>query len=64
MKGHLVEYRNPNPQKYNFILSANIGKQMVDYYMHDSRILLGLTEEDIDNCKVDPSQVKMLQQTH
>jgi hypothetical protein len=44
-EGHLVEYRNPYPQKHNFILTVNVGKQMVDYYMHDSRFQLGLTKE-------------------
>lgn len=64
VKGHLVEYRNPDPQRYNCIITANFGKQIVDYYMHDSRILLGFTEEDTDNCIVEQKQVQMLQNTH
>jgi hypothetical protein len=43
IKGHLIEFRNENPQKYNYFLRANIDKQFVNYYMHDSRIILGLT---------------------
>jgi hypothetical protein len=61
MKGHLLEYSNPDPIKYHCFIATNIGKQFVDYYMHDSRILVGFTEEDTDNCTVEPAQVKMLQ---
>lgn len=34
VKGHLLEYRNSDPSLYNCIVTANIGKQTVDYYMH------------------------------
>ncbi len=50
VKGHLLEYSNPDPSKYNCFFSANVGKQAIDYYIHGSRILLGLTEEDTDDC--------------
>jgi hypothetical protein len=64
VKGHLLEYRNPDPTKYNCFFSANVGKQAVDYYIHGSRILLGLTEEDVDDCQVQAQQVTMLQEAH
>jgi hypothetical protein len=43
VKGHLIEYKNPNPAKFNYFIKANVGNQAIRYYMHDSRILLGLT---------------------
>jgi len=43
IKGHLLEYKNTNTNKYDYILKANIGKQSIRYYMHASRIILGLT---------------------
>jgi hypothetical protein len=45
-------------------MRANIGKQMVNYYMHESRIILGLTREDVDDCKVDPNIVHLLMDSH
>jgi len=45
VKGHLIEYRNTNPSQYNYLLKANIGKQFLTYYMHSSRIIMGITRE-------------------
>jgi hypothetical protein len=64
IKGHLIEFKNESPSKYNYFLRANIGRQMVNYYMHDSRIILGLTRETIDDCKVDLDIVNRLIDSH
>lgn len=64
IKGHLIEFRNPSPEIYNFLMKANIGKQVVTYYMHDSRIMLGLTREEVDDCKVDKEKVATLLTAH
>jgi hypothetical protein len=45
-------------------MRANVGKQMVTYYMHQSRIILGLTREDVYDCKVDPAKVQHLIDSH
>ena len=34
IKGHLVEFKNKAPEKYDFLMRANVGNQMVTYYMH------------------------------
>jgi hypothetical protein len=47
IKGHLVEFKNTNPQKYNYFIRSNIGSSPINYYIHDSRIILGLTRENI-----------------
>lgn len=64
IKGHLVEFKNRAPEKYDYLMRANIGKQMVTYYMHQSRIILGLTREEVDDCKVDPNKVRHLIDSH
>lgn len=64
IKGHLIEFRNPDPEKYDFLMKANIGKQIVTYYMHDSRIILGLTREAVDDCKVEQEKVNALLASH
>jgi len=43
VKGHLIEYKNPDPKKYDIIFRASIGDNSVNLYMHESRILVGLT---------------------
>jgi len=47
IKGHLIEYPNPDPKKYNYFLKLNVGSQAVMVYMQPSRIILGLTREEI-----------------
>lgn len=64
IKGHLIEFRNNNPEKYDYLMKANIGKQVVTYYMHDSRIILGLTRESVDDCKVEQEKVNTLLTSH
>ena len=64
IKGHLNEFRNSNPEKYDFLMKANIGKQVVTYYMHDSRIMLGLTREAVDDCKVEQEKINTLLASH
>lgn len=44
-KGHLIEYKNLNPAKYNYFMKANVGGKAMIYFMHDSRILIGRTLE-------------------
>jgi hypothetical protein len=64
VKGHLIEYRNPNPSQYDFILMANVGSQMLNYYMHPSRIILGLTRESEENSDVNWEKINILQSAH
>jgi hypothetical protein len=42
-KGHIIEYKNHRPEKYNYLLRINIGSRRIAYYMHGSRIMAGLT---------------------
>lgn len=42
-KGHLVEYKNLKPEKYDYLMRANVGNKRMSYYMHASRILIGRT---------------------
>jgi len=42
LKGHLIEYRNIDPTKYNYFLKVTMGNSRMAYYMHPSRILIGL----------------------
>lgn len=34
IKGHLIEYNNPNPNKYDIIFKASVGNQSINIYMH------------------------------
>jgi hypothetical protein len=43
IKGHLIEYKNKNSNDFNYILRGSVGKEEISYYMHDSRIMIGLT---------------------
>jgi hypothetical protein len=45
-------------------LKANDGDQIVSYYMHDSRIILGQTRENVDDCKVDQKIAERLLESH
>lgn len=64
IKGHLLEFRNENPAKFNYFLRANVGRQFVNYYMHDTRIILGLTREAVEDSRVDPHKVALLFASH
>lgn len=64
VKGHLIEYRNPNPSQYDFILMSNVGNHFLNYYMHDSRIILGLTREFEENSVVNLEKINLLQIAH
>jgi|LakMenEpi03Aug12_release.lakeMendotaPanAssembly.Ray.scaffolds.fasta_scaffold6172744_1 hypothetical protein len=46
LKGHLIEYRNKDPIKYNYFLKTGVGDNKMAYYMHSSRILIGLVVEN------------------
>ena len=56
-KGHVIEYKNPNPEKYNYLLRINIGTKRIAYYMHRGRILAGLTIHEVDNKEIDPAVI-------
>jgi hypothetical protein len=45
VKGHLLEYKNIKPEKYDYFLRVNVGKKQMFYYMHSSRIIMGKTVE-------------------
>ena len=42
-KGHLIEFKNKKPSEYNYLMRVSIGSSRISYYMHSSRILMGLT---------------------
>jgi hypothetical protein len=63
-KGHLIEYKNNNPEKYNYFLRLNIGNRRLGYYMHGSRILCGLTMHLDENREVNPVVIQDIKDIH
>ena len=63
-KGHLIEYQNLDPSKYDYILRINIGDKKICYYMHDSRILCGLTMKEDESRIVDLKVIQEIKDIH
>ena len=57
-KGHLIEYKNSDPVNFDYMLGVNIGTDRIWYFMHESRILMGLTVNHDDNRGINPLIIK------
>jgi hypothetical protein len=64
LKGYILEYRNPDPEKYRHFVEVAMAGREIEYYMHPTRILVGRTVEASENREVDPAVVQGLLGLH